>query len=161
MSMDIRKSFIYKYTLYRFKQTCLRSKVLAELSQEDKERICMETAKKTRKRMLFIGLVYFFAMSFLNMKIISDPSQNAFTRWYTDTLYSLYPLIGSHWGLITPEGKGVVLLVCIKALPVFLIDLLPLLLIAAITVNIFIKRIERDILHRLEEAGPDLGKKVE
>lgn len=53
------------------------------------------------------------------------------------------------------------MLVCIKALPVFLIDLLPLLLIAAITVNIFIKRIERDILHRLEEAGPDLGKKVE
>ena len=52
--------------------------------------------------MLFIGLVYFFAMSFLNMKIVSDPSQCVYTVVYGYLIFA----IPSDWQPLGPDYAG-------------------------------------------------------
>ncbi|QSI05540.1 hypothetical protein DYQ05_11775 [Treponema pedis] len=142
MKIDIRKSVQYKYILYRFNKKFLKNETLKKLSQEEKDKICIEVAKKTRNITLIFGIIYIFVMLFLFYILVINPQyqNNTFVKWYRNILDSVYPLINGNWGSGINKKRGTVLLICIKLLPIFIINAVPLLIFIPVTANILLKR---------------------
>lgn len=138
--MDIQKTIQYKYILYQFKKRCKTNDMLQNLRQEDKDSICIDVAKKTRTFTLILGIMYLFAFSFFWFEWMMNPQyqNNAFIKWYLDTLYSIYPLVNGDWGSGWYRKKATFLMIYIKLLPIFIIDILPLLILTVIAANHFL-----------------------
>ena len=149
MKIDIQKSIQYKYVVYKFKKICLMKDSLQNLTQEEK--ICIDAARKTRKFTLIFGILYLFAFSFFWFGWMMNPQyqNNAFIKWYLDTLYSIYPLVNGDWGGGWYRKKATFLMIYIKLLPIFIIDILPLLILIAIAANHFLtNRIDAECLQQ-------------
>ena len=140
MKIDIQKSIQYKYVMYKFKKICLINDSLQNLTQEDKEKICIDAARKTRTFTLIFGILYLFAFSVFWFDWMMNPQyqNNAFIKWYLDTLYSIYPLVNGDWGSGWYRKKATFLMIYIKLLPIFIIDILPLLILTVIAANHFL-----------------------
>lgn len=138
--MDIQKTIQYKYILYQFKKRCKTNDMLQSLRQEDKDSICIDAARKTRKFTLIFGILYLFAFSFFCFGWMMNPQyqNNAFVKWYLDTLYSIYPLVNGDWGGGWYRKKATFLMIYIKLFPIFIIDILPLLILIVIAANHFL-----------------------
>lgn len=138
--MDIQKTIQYKYILYQFKKRCKTNDMLQSLRQEDKDSICIDVAKKTRTFTLIFGILYLFAFSVFWFEWMMNPQyqNNAFVKWYLDTLYSIYPLVNGDWGSGWYRKKATFLMIYIKLLPIFIIDILPLLILTVIAANHFL-----------------------
>lgn len=140
MLPDIRKHLIYKYILYRLKKQCARCEAAERLSQEERETLCADVAKKVRKRTLIFGIIYFFATIPLWSYMIRYPDQNAFSRWFIDTLESVIPLTQSDWGIYPVYRRGAIYMIFIRLLPISLLILTPLLLWMLVTAEILLNR---------------------
>ena len=101
---------------------------------------CAEVARKTKTLALVFGILYLVIMFMLTMWVIMNPYQNMFTSWYYNTLEAVSPLINGYWGSAPYEKKGTVLLIFIEVLPIFILDLIPLLLFILILDYILLKR---------------------
>lgn len=101
---------------------------------------CAEVARKTKTLALVFGILYLVIIFMLTMWVIMNPYQNSFTSWYYNTLEAVSPLINRYWGSAPYEKKGTVLLIFIEVLPIFILDLIPLLLFILILDYILLKR---------------------
>lgn len=110
------------------------------LSQEEVDETCVEVARKTKTLALVFGILYLVIMFMLTMWVMMNPYQNSFTSWYYNTLEAVSPLINGYWGSAPYEKKGTVLLIFIEVLPIFILDLIPLLLFILILDYILLKR---------------------
>ena len=140
MKGDIKKHYLYKYSKYIFYKKWVRYEVFQNLSQEEVDETCVEVARKTKTLALVFGILYLVIMFMLTMWVIMNPYQNMFTSWYYNTLEAVSPLINGYWGSAPYEKKGTVLLIFIEILPIFILDLIPLLLFILILDYILLKR---------------------
>lgn len=140
MKGDIKKHYLYKYSKYIFYKKWVRYEVFQNLSQEEVDETCVEVARKTKTLALVFGILYLVIMFMLTMWVIMNPYQNMFTSWYYNTLEAVSPLINGYWGSAPYEKKGTVLLIFIEVLPIFILDLIPLLLFILILDYILLKR---------------------
>ena len=140
MKGDIKKHYLYKYSKYIFYKKWVRYEVFQNLSQEEVDETCAEVARKTKTLALVFGILYLVIMFMLTMWAIMNPYQNSFTSWYYNTLEAVSPLINGYWGSAPYEKKGTVLLIFIEVLPIFILDLIPLLLFILILDYILLKR---------------------
>ena len=140
MKGDIKKHYLYKYSKYIFYKKWVRYEVFQNLSQEEVDETCAEVARKTKTLALVFGILYLVIMFMLTMWVIMNPYQNSFTSWYYNTLEAVSPLINGYWGSAPYEKKGTVLLIFIEVLPIFILDLIPLLLFILILDYILLKR---------------------
>lgn len=140
MKGDIKKHYLYKYSKYIFYKKWVRYEVFQNLSQEEVDETCAEVARKTKTLALVFGILYLVIMFMLTMWAIMNPYQNSFTGWYYNTLEAVSPLINGYWGSAPYEKKGTVLLIFIEVLPIFILDLIPLLLFILILDYILLKR---------------------
>lgn len=143
MKFDIKKSIQYKYILYRFKKECLKNETLEHLSQETKDKICIEAAKKTRTFILVYIPFYLAAMMsfFLGFIMNNEYMNNDFVIWYRGILESVFPLINGNWGSSWRQKKATVLLIFIKLIPILIIDAIPLFVPILIMSNRILKKI--------------------
>lgn len=141
MKFDIEKTVQYKYIRYRFKKECLKNKDLERLSQEDKYRICVEAAKKTRSFTLIYIPIYLVTMLFFILGFImnSEYRNNALVVWYHGILESVVPLINGDWGSSWNEKKGTVLIIFVKLIPILIINASPLFIPILIMANRILK----------------------
>lgn len=156
MKIDIQKTIQYKYILYQFNKRCKTNDMLQSLNQEDKEKICIDATRKTRKATLMFGILYLFAFSFFWFGWMMNPEHqnNAFVKWYLDTLESVYPLINGDWGSGWYRKKATILVISLKLFPIFIINLLPLLILSLLTSNHFLtKRIDAERLQQNNHTG--------
>lgn len=140
MKGDIKKHYLYKYSKYIFYKKWVRYEVFQNLSQEEVDETCAEVARKTKTLALVFGILYLVIMFMLTMWVIMNPYQNMFTSWYYNTLEAVSPLINGYWGSAPYEKKGTVLLIFIEILPIFILDLIPLLLFILMLDYILLKR---------------------
>lgn len=140
MKGDIKKHYLYKYSKYIFYKKWAKYEVFQNLSQEEVDETCAEVARKTKILALVFGILYFFIMFMLTTWVIMNPYQNMFTSWYYNTLEAVSPLINGYWGSAPYEKKGTVLLIFIEVLPIFILDLIPLLLFILMLDYILLKR---------------------
>ena len=140
MKGDIKKNYLYKYNQYVFNKKWEKYEVFQNLSQEKVDETCAEIARKTKTLALVFGILYLVIMFMLTMWVIMNPYQNMFTSWYYNTLEAVSPLINGYWGSAPYEKKGTVLLIFIEVLPIFILDLIPLLLFILILDYILLKR---------------------
>lgn len=140
MKGDIKKHYLYKYSKYIFYKKWVKYEVFQNLSQEEVDETCAEVARKTKTLALVFGILYLVIMFMLTMSVIMNPYQNSFTSWYYNTLEAVSPLINGYWGSAPYEKKGTVLLIFIEVLPIFILDLIPLLLFILILDYILLKR---------------------
>ena len=140
MKGDIKKHYLYKYSKYIFYKKWVRYEVFQNLSQEEVDETCEEVARKTKTLALVFGILYLVIMFMLTTWAIMNPYQNMFTSWYYNTLEAVSPLINGYWGSASYEKKGTVLLIFIEVLPIFILDLIPLLLFILILDYILLKR---------------------
>ena len=140
MKGDIKKHYLYKYSKYIFYKKWVRYEVFQNLSQEEVDETCAEVARKTKTLALVFGILYLVIMFMLTMWVIMNPYQNSFTSWYYNTLEAVSPLINGYWGSAPYEKKGIVLLIFIEVLPIFILDLIPLLLFILMLDYILLKR---------------------
>ena len=140
MKGDIKKHYLYKYSKYIFYKKWVRYEVFQNLSQEEVDETCAEVARKTKTLTLVFGILYLVIMFMLTMSVIMNPYQNSFTGWYYNTLEAVSPLINGYWGSAPYEKKGTVLLIFIEVLPIFILDLIPLLLFILILDYILLTR---------------------
>ena len=140
MKGDIKKHYLYKYSKYIFYKKWVKYEVFQNLSQEEVDETCAEVARKTKTLALVFGILYLVIMFMLTMWVIMNPYQNMFTSWYYNTLEAVSPLINGYWGSAPYEKKGTVLLIFIEVLPIFILDLIPLLLFILMLGYILLKR---------------------
>ena len=140
MKGDIKKHYLYKYNKYVFNKKREKYEVFQNLSQEEVDEACAGVARKTKTLALVFGILYLVIMFMLTMSVIMNPYQNSFTSWYYNTLETVSPLINGYWGSAPYEKKGTVLLIFIEVLPIFILDLIPLLLFILILDYILLKR---------------------
>lgn len=140
MKGDIKKHYLYKYSKYIFYKKWVRYEVFQNLSQEEVDETCAEVARKTKTLTLVFGILYLVIMFMLTMSVIMNPYQNSFTSWYYNTLEAVSSLINGYWGSAPYEKKGTVLLIFIEVLPIFILDLIPLLLFILMLDYILLKR---------------------
>ena len=140
MKGDIKKHYLYKYSKYIFYKKWVKYEVFQNLSQEEVDETCAEVARKTKTLALVFGILYLVIMFMLTMWVMMNPYQNSFTSWYYNTLEAVSPLINGYWGSAPYEKKGTVLLIFIEVLPIFILDLIPLLLFILILDYILLKR---------------------
>ena len=140
MKGDIKKYYLYKYNQYVFNKKWEKYEVFQNLSQEKVDETCAEIARKTKTLALVFGILYLVIMFMLTMWVMMNPYQNSFTSWYYNTLEAVSPLINGYWGSAPYEKKGTVLLIFIEVLPIFILDLIPLLLFILILDYILLKR---------------------
>ena len=150
MKGDIKKHYLYKHSKYIFYKKWVRYEVFQNLSQEEVDETCAEVARKTKTLALVFGILYLVIMFMLTMSVIMNPYQNSFTSWYYNTLEAVSPLINGYWGSAPYEKKGTVLLIFIEVLPIFILDLIPLLLFILILDYILLKR-KLNIIARCKE----------
>ena len=150
MKGDIKKHYLYKYSKYIFYKKWAKYEVFQNLSQEEVDETCAEVARKTKTLALVFGILYLVIMFMLTMWVIMNPYQNMFTSWYYNTLEAVSPLINGYWGSAPYEKKGTVLLIFIEVLPIFILDLIPLLLFILILDYILLKRKLNTIARRKE-----------
>ena len=140
MKGDIKKHYLYKYSKYIFYKKWVKYEVFQNLSQEEVDETCEEVARKTKTLALVFGILYLVIIFMLTTWAIMNPYQNSFTGWYYNTLEAVSPLINGYWGSAPYEKKGTVLLIFIEVLPIFILDLIPLLLFILILDYILLKR---------------------
>ena len=140
MKGDIKKHYLYKYSKYIFYKKWVKYEVFQNLSQEEVDETCEEVARKTKTLALVFGILYLVIMFMLTMWVMMNPYQNSFTSWYYNTLEAVSPLINGYWGSAPYEKKGTVLLIFIEVLPIFILDLIPLLLFILMLDYILLKR---------------------
>ena len=140
MKGDIKKHYLYKYSKYIFYKKWAKYEVFQNLSQEKVDETCAEVARKTKTLALVFGILYLVIMFMLTMWVMMNPYRNSFTSWYYNTLEAVSPLINGYWGSAPYEKKGTILLIFIEVLPIFILDLIPLLLFILILDYILLKR---------------------
>ena len=150
MKGDIKNHYLYKYNQYVFNKKWEKYEVFQNLSQEEVDETCAEVARKTKTLALVFGILYLVIMFMLTMWVMMNPYQNSFTSWYYNTLEAVSPLINGYWGRAPYEKKGTVLLIFIEVLPIFILDLIPLLLFILILDYILLKR-KLNIIARCKE----------
>lgn len=140
--LDIRKTVEYKYIQYRFKKECLKNKLLQNLSQEEKEKICIAASSKTRKITWLVIILYIPAMFVFLYGFIMNYKyrDNTFVQWYQGVMESVFPLVNGDWGDTRYHKQGTFLLIYIKLLPIIIIQGAPLFLPVMIVANRFLKK---------------------
>lgn len=143
MKIDIKKTVQYRYIRYRFKKECLKNEELERLSQEDKDKICIEVIKKTRS-FTFIYIPFYIAVALIFIFVfIMNPKyrNNNFVIWYQGVIESIYPLINGDWGGSWYQKEGIFLTVYIKLIPILIINGIPLFVPILIMANRILKNI--------------------
>lgn len=142
INFDVRKSVQYKYIKYKFKGECLRNDALKNLNEDEKEKICIEATKKTRKItwliiMIYIPVMCLFIFGFVgNYKYVD----NTFVKWFLSIYENVIPLINGDWGSAWYEKRGTFLMIYIKLLPAFIIQAMPLFIPIMIAANKILKK---------------------
>lgn len=150
MKIDITKTIQYRYIQYKFKKGCLKNEALEMLSQEDKDKICIEATKKIRS-FTFIYIPFYIAVIFIfHFGFIMNPeySNNGFVIWYRGVIESVIPLINGNWGSTWKQKQGTFLIIYIKLFPAIVIIGLPLFIPILIMANRFLIQVIEQIISK-------------
>lgn len=141
MKIDIRKHFLYKYLVYRFNKECRKDVTWERLSPEDRDRFCLHVFRRVWKWVAVIALIYFLVFVLGTVSMISNPHAGPFLRWYEERLAFVGDLINTeHWNMYGPYERGVFYYIIIQALPIVVIEGVPLLVIVFAVTEYILRR---------------------
>ena len=140
MKRDIKKYYLYRYLVYRFEKLSCKNPSLKEIKPENKERICLEATRTTRKIILVLGILYVFLNSALFIYLRASDFQNPLFMVFTDYIDYLGQLINGKWGGSWRQKKASFLMIAILALPIVLIEGGPFFLMVLLVGNWELKR---------------------
>ena len=140
MKRDIKKYYLYRFLVYRFEKLSCKNPSLKEIKPENKERICLEATRTTRKIILVLGIFYVFLNAALFIYLRTSDFQNPLFLMYTDYIDYLGGLINGDWGGSWRQKKTSFLMIAILALPIVLIEGGPFFLLVLLVGNWTLKR---------------------
>mgnify|MGYP000048569701 FL=1 len=140
MKRDLKKYYLYRYLVYRFEKLSCKNQSLKEIKPENKERICLEATRTTRKIILVLGILYVFLNAALFIYLRISDFQNSLFMMYTDYVDYLGQLINGEWGASWRQKKASFLMIAILALPIVMIEGGPFFLMVLLIGNWVLKR---------------------
>lgn len=140
MKRDLKKYYLYRFLVYRFEKLSCKNPSLKEIKPENKERICLEATRTTRKIILVLGILYVFLNAALFIYLRISDFQNSLFMIYTDYIDYLGQLINGEWGGSWRQKKTSFLMIAILALPIVLIEGGPFFLLVLLVGNWELKR---------------------
>ena len=84
MKRDLKNYYLYRFLVYRFEKLSCKNPNLKEIKPENKERICLEATRTTRKIILVLGILYVFLNAALFIYLRISDFQNPLFMMYTD-----------------------------------------------------------------------------
>lgn len=140
MKRDLKKYYLYRFLVYRFEKLSCKNPSLKEIKPENKDRICLEATRTTRKIILVLGILYVFlnAALFIYLRIIDF--QNPLFLMYTDYIDYLGQLINGEWGGSWRQKTASFLMIALLALPIVVIEGGPFFLLVLLIGNWALKR---------------------
>ena len=140
MKRDIKKYYLYRFLVYRFEKLSCKNPSLKEIKPENKDRICLEATRTTRKIILVLGILYVFLNAALFIYLRISDFQNPLFMMYTDYIDYLGVLINGEWGGSWRQKKASFLMIALLALPIVVIEGAPFFLLVLLIGNWVLKR---------------------
>ena len=140
MNRDLKKYYLYRYLVYRFEKLSCKTPTLKEIKPENKERICLEATRTTRKIILVLGILYVFLNAALFIYLRISDFQNPLFMMFTDYIDYLGQRINGDWGGSWRQKKASFLMIAILALPIVLIEGGPFFFMVLLIGNRVLKR---------------------
>ena len=140
MKRDIKKYYLYRFLAYRFEKLSCKNPIIKETKPENKDRICLEATRTTRKIILVLGTFYVFLNATLFIYLRISDFQNPLFLMYTDYIDYLGQLINGEWGGSWRQKTASFLMIAILALPIVLIEGGPFFLMVLLIGNRVLKR---------------------
>ena len=140
MRRDLKNYYLYRFLVYRFEKLSCKNPNLKEIKPENKERICLEATRTTRKIILVLGIFYVFLNATLFIYLRISDFQNPLFMMYTDYIDYLGQLINGEWGGSWRQKKTSFLMIALLALPIVLIEGGPFFLMVLFIGNWVLKR---------------------
>ena len=140
MKRDLKKYYLYRYLVYRFEKVSCKNQSLKEIKPENKERICLEATRTTRKIILVLGILYVFLNATLFIYLRISHFQNPLFMMFTDYIDYLGGLINGEWGGSWRQKKASFLMIAILAMPIVVIEGGPFFLLVLLVGNWELKR---------------------
>ena len=147
MKRDLKNYYLYRFLVYRFEKLSCKNPIIKETKPENKDRICLEATRTTRKIILVLGTFYVFLNATLFIYLRASDFQNPLLAWFTDYVDYLGGLINGEWGGSWRQKKASFLMIALVALPIVLIEGGPFFLVVLLVGNWTLKRkirIERE-----------------
>ena len=149
MKRDLKKYYLYRYLVYRFEKVSCKNQSLKEIKPENKERICLEATRTTRKIILVLGILYVFLNATLFIYLRISHFQNPLFMMFTDYIDYLGGLINGEWGGSWRQKKASFLMIAILAMPIVVIEGGPFFFMVLLIGNWELKRkIRFEIEHK-------------
>ena len=140
MKRDIKKYYLYRFLVYRFEKLSCKNPSLKEIKPENKERICLEATRTTRKIILVLGILYVLLYSAMFIYLRLNDFHPPLFTWFTDYIDYLGGLINGEWGGSWRQKKASFLMIALVALPIVLIEGGPFFLLGVLIGNWVLKR---------------------
>ena len=140
MKRDLKKYYLYRYLVYRFEKLSCKNQSLKEIKPENKERICLEATRTTRKIILVLGILYVFLNAALFIYLRISDFHPPLVTWFTDYIDYLGGLINGEWGGSWRQKKASFLMIAILAMPIVVIEGGPFFLMVLLVGNWELKR---------------------
>lgn len=140
MKRDIKEYYLYRFLVYRFEKLSCKNPSLKEIKPENKERICLEATRTTRKIILVLGIFYVFLNATLFIYLRISDFQNPLFMMFTDYIDYLGQLINGEWGASWWQKKASFLMISILAMPIVVIEGGPFFLMVLLIGNRILKR---------------------
>ncbi len=140
MRRDLKNYYLYRFLVYRFEKLSCKNPNLKEIKPENKDRICLEATRTTRKIILVLGILYVFLNAALFIYLRISDFQNPLFMMYTDYIDYLGQLINGEWGGSWRQKKTSFLMIATLALPIVLIEGGPFFLLVLLIGNWTLKR---------------------
>ena len=140
MKRDLKKYYLYRYLVYRFEKLSCKNQSLKEIKPENKERICLEATRTTRKIILVLGILYVFLNAALFIYLRISDFHPPLVTWFTDYIDYLGGLINGEWGGSWRQKKASFLMIAILAMPIVVIEGGPFFLLVLLVGDWELKR---------------------
>lgn len=145
MKRDIKKYYLYRFLVYRFKKLSCKNPSLKEIKPEKREKIVLEATRTSQKIILVLGILYVLLYSAMFIYLRLNDFQNPLWTWFTNYIDYLGELINGEWGGSWRQKKASFLMIAILALPIMLIEGGPFLLFVLLVGNWVLKRKIRNV----------------
>lgn len=137
---QIKRSFIYRYVVYRMHQHEKKSISLRAVSNQEKEELYERVSRQVIRAVLLFAPLYFVGIFLFShyMWLISD--NNDFAAWFCNTVFFANVIIQGSWGYTWADKRGIVLQVVWRLLPVIILLGIPLVVFLVCTAELLMKR---------------------
>ena len=140
MKRDIKKYYLYRFLVYRFKKLSCKNASLKKIKPEKREKIVLEATRTSQKIILVLGILYVLLYSAMFIYLRLNDFQNPLWTWFTNYIDYLGELINGEWGGSWRQKKASFLMIAILALPIVLIEGGPFFFLVLLVGNWTLKR---------------------